>query len=70
MYEDDIIHVSRCNMYLLGGADMKEAFEQVLVCMFGYMTELDKVDVDITQTRTIKAEGAPTPPPHSLPPLP
>ena len=40
-----------------GGNDMKEAFEQVIVCMFGYMTELESVDIDAAQTRKISAEG-------------
>jgi hypothetical protein len=47
----------------VGGSNMIEAFEQVVVCMFGYMTELDKVDIDPTQTRTISAEGLFTVPP-------
>ena len=37
------------------GDDLKEAFEQVAVAMFGYMTELDKVD--ITDLEEIEAES-------------
>jgi SHS2 domain-containing protein len=39
----------------LGGSDIKEAFEQVAVCMFGYMTDLKTVD--FTETREIEAAG-------------
>ncbi len=34
---------------------MKEAFEQAVVGMFGYMTDLDKVDIE--QTVEVEAEG-------------
>lgn len=37
------------------GDDLKEAFEQVATAMFGYMTELDKVEIE--QTKEITAEG-------------
>jgi len=39
------------------GPTLKQAFEQVIVCMFGYMTELDKVEIDETKTIEIEAEG-------------
>ncbi|CAN7945959.1 unnamed protein product [Ixodes pacificus] len=38
------------------GDDLAEAFEQAAVAMFGYMTEIDKVDIRMTQD--IDAEGA------------
>uniref|UniRef100_A0A2P2I761 Protein archease-like n=1 Tax=Hirondellea gigas TaxID=1518452 RepID=A0A2P2I761_9CRUS len=37
------------------GDDLTEAFEQVAVAMFGYMTELETVE--IRQTQDIEAEG-------------
>lgn len=37
------------------GDDLTEAFEQAAVGMFGYMTEIDKVDISITQN--IEADG-------------
>ncbi|XP_028406098.1 protein archease-like [Dendronephthya gigantea] len=37
------------------GDDLKEAFEQVGLAMYGYMTELSTVDVE--RTETIQAEG-------------
>lgn len=37
------------------GDDLIEAFEQAAVGMFGYMTEIDKVDILMTQN--IQAEG-------------
>jgi SHS2 domain-containing protein len=39
------------------GYTMAEAFEQVTVGMFGYMTELDSVEVDDACTRVIEAKG-------------
>ncbi|XP_031572875.1 protein archease-like [Actinia tenebrosa] len=37
------------------GDDLKEAFEQAVVAMFGYMTEIEKVDIE--EEKTIEAEG-------------
>jgi hypothetical protein len=34
-----------------------EAFEQLAVCMFGYMTELDTVSIDVECGREIVATG-------------
>ena len=39
------------------GYTMAEAFEQVTVGMFGYMTELDSVEVDDACTRVVEAKG-------------
>mgnify|MGYP002803392851 FL=1 len=39
----------------LGGNDLKEAFEQVGLAMYGYMTELHTVDAE--KTETITAQG-------------
>eukprot|EP01006_Ploeotia_vitrea_P047391 TRINITY_DN67124_c0_g1_i1.p3 TRINITY_DN67124_c0_g1~~TRINITY_DN67124_c0_g1_i1.p3 ORF type:complete len:124 (-),score=62.43 TRINITY_DN67124_c0_g1_i1:116-487(-) len=36
---------------------MSEALEQVVIAMFGYMTELDTVDIDRSRTFTIEAKG-------------
>ncbi|GBL93591.1 Protein archease-like [Araneus ventricosus] len=37
------------------GSELKEAFEQIAVSMFAYMTEIDQVDILMTQD--IEAEG-------------
>jgi SHS2 domain-containing protein len=39
----------------VGGDDLKEAFEQCAIAMFGYMTELDKVDK--LKTESVEADG-------------
>jgi len=39
------------------GSTLKEAFEWAAVAMFGYMTELDGVDIDEHNIQTIEAEG-------------
>ena len=58
------IHVKTFHIYriagalifsVVGGDDVKEAFEQVIVCMFGYMTDLKTVDM--IATREMEAEG-------------
>lgn len=38
------------------GDDLSEAFEQVAVAMFGYMTEIDKVDIHMTHDVEAEAE--------------
>uniref|UniRef100_A0A023G873 Archease domain-containing protein n=1 Tax=Amblyomma triste TaxID=251400 RepID=A0A023G873_AMBTT len=38
------------------GEDLKEAFEQVAVAMFGYMTEIDKVEIRATCDIAAEAE--------------
>ena len=40
---------------MLGGTDIKEAFEQCAMAMFGYMTEIDTVSM--ISSETIEAEG-------------
>eukprot|EP00118_Oscarella_pearsei_P013683 m.111274 g.111274 ORF g.111274 m.111274 type:complete len:150 (+) comp37421_c0_seq11:1040-1489(+) len=53
-----IVFVCCCFLPLrktLWGDDLKEAFEQCGVAMFGYMTELDTVEE--SRTDTIEAEG-------------
>jgi len=39
------------------GKDLTEAFEQVIICMFGYITELDKLDVDDEKTQSFEISG-------------
>eukprot|EP00037_Helgoeca_nana_P008630 m.76831 g.76831 ORF g.76831 m.76831 type:complete len:225 (-) comp19060_c0_seq1:308-982(-) len=39
------------------GRSIEESIEQVVVAMFGYMTELDKVDEDETQMQEFEIEG-------------
>lgn len=41
--------------FSLGGSDLKEAFEQCAIGMFGYMTEIDTVDM--LGEESIEAEG-------------
>src|SRR5690606_14741708 len=41
----------------IGGPTLKEAFEQVVICMFGYITELDRVDIDEECQVEVEAEG-------------
>ncbi|XP_029824307.2 protein archease-like isoform X2 [Ixodes scapularis] len=38
------------------GDDLTEAFEQAAVAMFGYMTEIDKVDIRMTQDIDAEAD--------------
>eukprot|EP00730_Choanoeca_flexa_P000643 TRINITY_DN10281_c0_g1_i4.p2 TRINITY_DN10281_c0_g1~~TRINITY_DN10281_c0_g1_i4.p2 ORF type:complete len:161 (+),score=32.26 TRINITY_DN10281_c0_g1_i4:995-1477(+) len=39
------------------GSNVKEAFEQATIAMFGYMTELDKIDIDEGVTSEFEVEG-------------
>lgn len=39
------------------GDSLEEAFEHIIQCMFNYMTDLDKVDIDDAATLNIKASG-------------
>ncbi|EGD80736.1 archease [Salpingoeca rosetta] len=39
------------------GDSLKESFEQCVVAMFGYMTELDKVDIDTEKTSELEVSG-------------
>eukprot|EP01137_Pigoraptor_chileana_P015101 Opistho-2@70620 len=39
------------------GDDMAAAFEHVILAMFDYMTDLDLVDIDESQTHTFEVEG-------------
>lgn len=43
----------------LGGPTLASAIEQVIVCMFNYMTDLDGVDIDRSCNREITATGKP-----------
>jgi SHS2 domain-containing protein len=36
---------------------LEEAFEQAVVGMFGYMTELEKVEIDESKTNIFEVEG-------------
>jgi SHS2 domain-containing protein len=42
---------------LLGGDSAGEAFANAVVCMFGYMTELEYVDIDPTINKEVQVEG-------------
>lgn len=44
-------------MWLQGGDTIEEAFEQQVVAMFGYMTEIDKVCVDEAMTQEFEVTG-------------
>lgn len=37
---------------------MEKAFEEVVLAMFDYMTDLDAVGIDASQAKEIEAEGA------------
>eukprot|EP00053_Salpingoeca_punica_P004218 m.47918 g.47918 ORF g.47918 m.47918 type:complete len:190 (+) comp12682_c0_seq1:77-646(+) len=39
------------------GSSLKEAFEQTVVAMFGYMTNLDQVEIDESLTSEFEVEG-------------
>jgi len=39
------------------GKDRKKAFEQMVICMFSYMTELDKVEIDEKATIKVTVKG-------------
>eukprot|EP00465_Bigelowiella_longifila_P014812 CAMPEP_0185257176 /NCGR_PEP_ID=MMETSP1359-20130426/6245_1 /TAXON_ID=552665 /ORGANISM="Bigelowiella longifila, Strain CCMP242" /LENGTH=152 /DNA_ID=CAMNT_0027842137 /DNA_START=24 /DNA_END=479 /DNA_ORIENTATION=- len=39
------------------GNDLKEALEQMVVCMFSYMTELDEVEIDDGIVSTVNVKG-------------
>jgi hypothetical protein len=45
-------------MVSTGGATMPEALEQLAMCMFNYMTDLDTVDFDPACCREVRAKGA------------
>ena len=40
-----------------GGSTFEEALEQVAMCMFSYMTDLDTVEFDPACCREVKASG-------------
>lgn len=42
---------------LLGGPTVREAFENMAVCMFDYITDIETVDVDESMTLSISVEG-------------
>ena len=48
----------------LGGADLSEAFEQMLLSMFDYMTSLDTIGIDPGLSRTFVSEGLRRPLPN------
>eukprot|EP01136_Pigoraptor_vietnamica_P023584 Opistho-1_new@75830 len=39
------------------GPDLAHAYASVVLAMFDYMTDLDRVDIDESQTRTFEVEG-------------
>mmetsp|Transcript_38429 Transcript_38429/g.61681 ORF Transcript_38429/g.61681 Transcript_38429/m.61681 type:complete len:202 (-) Transcript_38429:92-697(-) len=39
------------------GKDLKEALEQMVICMFSYMTELDEVEIDDEVLSTVNVKG-------------
>jgi len=39
------------------GPDLKTAFEKVVVCMYGYMAELDKITINEDSTFEVAVEG-------------
>lgn len=39
------------------GNDLNEACEQMVICMFSYMTEIDTVEMDPTQTITVDVKA-------------
>ncbi|EDQ91254.1 uncharacterized protein MONBRDRAFT_15006, partial [Monosiga brevicollis MX1] len=39
------------------GQTLKDSFEQTVVAMFGYMTELDAIEIDDSQTSEFSVEG-------------
>lgn len=52
----DLSHTADIQLHSWG-RDLKEAFEQAAICMFGYMTELSKVDVDFSACFEINVSG-------------
>jgi len=46
-------------MWCVGGRDLKEAFEWCAVALFGYMVNLDKVEVLEETEREISVSGKP-----------
>jgi len=58
----DLDHTADVQLHTWGST-LQEALEQVVVAMFGYMTDLRLVDVDEECTTTVEAKG------HDLPSL-
>jgi hypothetical protein len=44
-----------------GGGDLKEAFENVIIAMSGYMTEISRVQIDPRKHKFVIAEGVRNP---------
>eukprot|EP00035_Acanthoeca_spectabilis_P024293 m.453207 g.453207 ORF g.453207 m.453207 type:complete len:219 (-) comp20455_c0_seq1:386-1042(-) len=49
-------HTADIQLHSWGGS-LEESFEQVVLAMFGYMTELDKVEEDDSQIQEFEVEG-------------
>ena len=49
--------LGRVHRELAGGPDLKTALEQVVVAMFGYMTNLNEVELDDEARSFIEVEG-------------
>ncbi|KAL4420217.1 hypothetical protein ABPG77_011041 [Micractinium sp. CCAP 211/92] len=52
----DLDHTADVQLHAWGGT-LREAFENVALCMFNYMTPLKGISVDPAQTRRYEAEG-------------
>jgi hypothetical protein len=51
------ITISQLCALILGGFDLIESFEQIAMCMFSYMTELEKVDINAECTTEVSVES-------------
>ena len=46
-----------CVFVSIGGYNMEKALENIVLCMFGYISELDTVSIDPQCTTRIDANG-------------
>jgi SHS2 domain-containing protein len=44
-------------LWFIGGADLKEAFENVALAMFDYITEIETIDIDESMSSEIAVSG-------------